>query len=161
MKKILTAFFVIILFTQISFADINFGAGATYNSKKSALAYSLMLEYLMPIIPGILKGGLGAQYFSKDNTFDDIKNSAYMPVYLVGRANIPFVPIISSFFITGRYGYTMLLDSSIKDGGVYYGAGLGYNIFGGLYIEGVYTVYHWNKYSRDDNEFVVHLGFGF
>jgi hypothetical protein len=160
-KTIITALLIFIL-TSAAFADIRFGGGASYNSESKDWAYSLMGEYLMTIVPGALKLGAGAQYYSPANYFElDLVNTAYFPAYLIARVSVPLVPVLSSFFLTGRYGYTFLARDGkiLNDGGVYYAAGIGKSILYFAYIEAIYSVYHWNKLDKDYERFSVNIGF--
>jgi hypothetical protein len=172
MKKIVVALLAIVVFVGFAYADINIGASGNYNSNTERVSYSFLLEYLRPIIPDTLKIGLGAQYFSAGNTFNihdkdvkahfDINDYATVPVYLMARLNVPIIPVLSSFFLTGRYGYSFLQKgSNLDDGGRYYAIGLGKQILWIAYMELIYTGYHFNKIEKDTQHISLNIGVGF
>ncbi|MDR2772093.1 MAG: hypothetical protein LBB93_01330 [Elusimicrobiota bacterium] len=151
MRKFAVVVMCLAILGQNVFADINIGAGGTYSQSAQKFSYSFLFEYLFPIVPGILKAGPGAQYFSSDGSEN---SKPHMPIYAVAVVNV--VP--TSFFVSGRYGF-FLTGDPLETGGTYYAAGVGYNIAFGLYVEAVYTVYQRNDSDLEDDQFTtVRLG---
>ncbi|MCL2485425.1 MAG: outer membrane beta-barrel protein [Endomicrobia bacterium] len=165
MKKLVVLALSMVFFTGAAFAakSVNLKAGFdTFgnlglkqdNNEASALvdtAFSVAIEGLSKVVEGMdnLKVGVGLEYqfFRQINENNDFGYAGmkyrFIPIYLTAQyspsENYPI-------YVKGNLGYSLILDVPQRDraetnGGLYLGAGVGYECKYGFIVELMYGMY--------------------
>ena len=138
-------------------------AGPSTTHNYSEKGFTLGLE-LIPFNKGVVEGGLGVEYnFATTTPFYDkeqenhMKNGYTVPLYLLGKVNmLRNAENDKALYTFGRLGYAFSAKDKDaagfpKDGGLYYGAGFGFEIKHFVF-EGIYDGL-WNMESTAIHHF--------
>jgi hypothetical protein len=163
-KSFILSFLAVVIFAGIAQADLNIGVGGAYRSDLNKWEYSGLLEILIPVVPGLKLGG-GGQYFGAptklqvDKRDFILKNASYIPVYGMVRTNIPFAPVLSSFFVTGRLGRFFVVNNGDQmPQGDFWSLAVGKTLLPFLYVEVTYNVYQFDEKSVRQDKYAVTMG---
>lgn len=105
-------------------------------------------EYLFALIEEKFYMGLGAEWKSPLDGFDNDIDYHPIPVFLVGKVFIGS----SNYYLTGRGGYSYNKEGdNVVDSGPYAGAGFGYD-FTRVYTEVMYEIFDTNDNGKLFND---------
>lgn len=183
MKKLAFLVMALAFFTGIGFAEgngeVNVRAGLDVVGKSTLdiegnelglgnkIGFTLSAEYMYSV-HNIVKVGAGLQYltprevdFPVNGGGIEIKPS-FLPVYASLQVN-PFNEA-SGLFLKGNIGYNVIFSAGDdvpsgvdEKGGVYFGAGVGYETEMGILFDAMYGYYGGKFEADDEDDIKVHL----